>query len=141
VGLRHDAAGVGRLHLVEHLGGPESEAREPVGAKPHGHAGPAGHRSYAYVDGLAHALERGSHVVRPRVEQTEIVAEEVHHHLGHVAGDPLADAVAEERQHLGLDAGNAGEQRADLLGGGSLLAATDLLRDRGDGRQLEQRPR
>ncbi len=43
----------------------------------------------------------------------QVIAKNIHHHLGSFAGDGFADAVAEKSQDLALDAGKVFEQIAE----------------------------
>ena len=135
--------------------------RERVAPRPHEHLGRCALALVLQVDDPGHAAERGRDPRAGRVERVEVVPEHVHDDGGRLAGQALAEAVAEESHDLGAHTGIAFDDLADRSLGFRLidprrgleldvelaavrapsvlaeLGAADLLRDRRDVRQRE----
>src|SRR5439155_14390598 len=119
-GLRHNRALVCGLNSVEYLEWAKAELGESFGPKLDGHTRYAGWRFHLHIGGAGNFREHPHHFPRLRVEDFEIIPEKIDHHGSRFSGNRFADAIAQESEHLVLDAGELAKDPANLAGHGFL---------------------
>ncbi len=93
----------------------KAKLRQPFRSQPDHNARRTRRRGNLHVRRAGNFVQCGGYFIRLFVEHIKVVAENVHDDLRGFAGNRFADAVAEERHHLRLDAGKLRQHVADFI--------------------------
>src|SRR4029077_17413404 len=101
-GLSHACTGVGGLDGVENVLDLQTGRGERLPGKLDCERGGAALSLELQVDDALHLAERANHLITGSVENIEVIAKYFDGDLRNLAAQALADAVAEEGDHLAL---------------------------------------